>query len=272
MHTLYDNLGIKLNVLTLVAYSLYIGLEASGVKSINQRQFKAQPHKPQMPYNCSICGSFLARSIKELFRHIGARHRNDPNFHCLCGINGCTLTFRKYFTWRKHIKRIHTNVENIDDVNTEEAGDANAFNNNDLPDDAGHQQLGDQIPRNQIKKSGALYLLNLQEVCRLPKATVDSVVANTRTIIEEVVSNLQGQVEKCLQDNDIDVHAVTGLENLLSTVSNLISLKGSTRYSLRSSNTMLLSVPSGKSLKTLGDRAFCMAAPALWIQHFAISY
>ena len=171
-----------------------------------------------MPYNCSVCGSFLARSIKELFRHIGARHRNDPNFHCLCGINGCTLTFRKYFTWRKHIKRIHTNVENIDDANTEEAGDANAFNNNDLPDeDAGHQQLGDQIPRNQIKKSGALYLLNLQEVCRLPKATVDSVVDNTRTIIEEVVSNLQGQVEKCLQDNDIDVHAVTGLENLLST-------------------------------------------------------
>ena len=47
-------------------------------------------------------------------------------------------------------------------------------------------------------------------------------------------------------------------------ISNLISLKGSTRYSLRSSNTMLLSVPSGKSLKTLGDRAFCMAAPALW--------
>jgi hypothetical protein len=39
-------------------------------------------------------------------------------------------------------------------------------------------------------------------------------------------------------------------------ISNLISLKGSTRYSFRSSNTMLLSVPSGKSLKTLGDRAF----------------
>jgi hypothetical protein len=42
---------------------------------------------------------------------------------------------------RKHIKRIHTNVENIDvAVNTEEAGDANTFNNNDLPDeDASHQ-------------------------------------------------------------------------------------------------------------------------------------
>jgi hypothetical protein len=39
---------------------------------------------------------------------------------------------------RKHIKRIHTNVDVA--VNTEEAGDANTFNNNDLPDeDASHQ-------------------------------------------------------------------------------------------------------------------------------------
>ena len=173
-----------------------------------------------MPYNCNICGSFLARTIKELFRHIGARHRNDPNFHCLCGIDGCTLTFRKYFTWRKHIRRIHTNVENNDVANPEEAGDANTLDHNDFPDEdageAGHHQSNDQIQTDQIKKSGALYLLNLQEVCRLPKTTVDNVVANTTTIIEEVVSNLKGQIEKCLQDNDIDVHAVAGFENLLS--------------------------------------------------------
>ena len=36
------------------------------------------------------------------------------------------------FFRRKHIKRIQTNVENIDDANIEEAGDANTFNNNDL--------------------------------------------------------------------------------------------------------------------------------------------
>ncbi len=47
-------------------------------------------------------------------------------------------------------------------------------------------------------------------------------------------------------------------------ISNLISLKEPTRYRLRSSYTMLLRSPSEKSLKTLGDRAFCMAAPALW--------
>lgn len=47
-------------------------------------------------------------------------------------------------------------------------------------------------------------------------------------------------------------------------LSNLISLKEFTGYNLRSSNSMLLSTPTCKSFKTLGDRAFCMAAPTLW--------
>ena len=38
---------------------------------------------------------------------------------------------------------------------------------------------------------------------------------NTTTIIEEVVPNQKGPNENCLEHNDIDVHAVTGFENLL---------------------------------------------------------
>ena len=44
----------------------------------------------------------------------------------------------------------------------------------------------------------------------------------------------------------------------------LISRKKSTGYSLRSSKKVMLEVPKGKILPTLGDRAFCYAAPKLW--------
>jgi hypothetical protein len=37
------------------------------------------------------------------------------------------------FSAKAHQTYSYTNVENIDDANTEEAGDANTFNNNDLP-------------------------------------------------------------------------------------------------------------------------------------------
>ena len=44
----------------------------------------------------------------------------------------------------------------------------------------------------------------------------------------------------------------------------LISRKSSTRYSLRSSERIMLETPSGKILSTLGGRAFCYADPKLW--------
>ena len=43
----------------------------------------------------------------------------------------------------------------------------------------------------------------------------------------------------------------------------LLSAKTS-RYNLRGSNTLLLTMPSVKSKATLGDRAFAIAAPSLW--------
>jgi len=50
-----------------------------------------------------------------------------------------------------------------------------------------------------------------------------------------------------------------------SYISNLISVKDiNGRYSLRSSNSILLKAPTWKSLATLGNRSFYVAAPKLW--------
>ena len=73
----------------------------------------------------------------------------------------------------KAYKTYSYNVKKNDVANIEEAGDANTLDNNDFPDEdageAGQLQSNDQIQTEQIKQSGALYLLNLQEVCRWPK-------------------------------------------------------------------------------------------------------
>ena len=48
-------------------------------------------------------------------------------------------------------------------------------------------------------------------------------------------------------------------------ISELVSLKDTGgRYYFRSNNGKLLNIPPRKSLSTLGDRSFCMAAPKLW--------
>ena len=44
----------------------------------------------------------------------------------------------------------------------------------------------------------------------------------------------------------------------------LIEVKEKSSYSLRSNDELLLAPPTFKSKKTLGDRAFQVAAPTLW--------
>ena len=46
-------------------------------------------------------------------------------------------------------------------------------------------------------------------------------------------------------------------------IRDLVTIKPRSNYSLRSNNELLL-VPPGRTKKTLGDRAFCAAAPKLW--------
>ena len=55
------------------------------------------------------------------------------------------------------------------------------------------------------------------------------------------------------------------LHNLTpSYVKELITLKRSTKYTLRSDNSLLLSVPATRSFKTLGDRTFSYSSPYFW--------
>ena len=165
-----------------------------------------------MPWNCSICALFAADDLKTLLNHIGRCHRNDPNFHCVCGIDGCAKTFKKYYTWRKHIKKKHEIEMRLN---------GNVQHNLD-PEIVPHQNLQNQdlnpieqhANQDQVTKSSALYLLKLQEDCLLPKTTVKSVVENTKTIVEETLSVVKSQVQECLTQSSVDFESIPGLSDV----------------------------------------------------------
>ena len=159
-----------------------------------------------MPWNCSICAVFAADDIKILLNHIGRCHRNDPNFHCICGLNGCTKTFKKYYSWRKHIKMKNDNslIEN---------SDLPAMDT-DIPDMPNPAEINDTDGQVNVTKSSALYLLKLQEECYLPKSTVKSVLENTKTIVQETLSVVKTHVEQCLTNNDVDPKNIPGLQDI----------------------------------------------------------
>ena len=41
-------------------------------------------------YACSLCHTFSAKSMSTVLRHIGSVHAHEPNFHTVCGVNGCS--------------------------------------------------------------------------------------------------------------------------------------------------------------------------------------
>ena len=159
-----------------------------------------------MPWQCSICGEFSAEVRGKLLNHIGRCHRNDPNFHCLCGVDGCTRTFKNYYTWRKHLKQKHTL----------EPTDANEnINNahNDLNDKNGLEIMEENI-NNENTRLAALYILKIQEEYSMPKSTIASIIANTKTFLQDTLKMVETQVKGRLEDANIAYHNVPGLQEI----------------------------------------------------------
>ena len=94
----------------------------------------------------------------------------------------------------------------------------------------------------------------------------------TKRVIISRSANLQNEVQRVGEvsdEDDISVMSVQYLCNISAIhglgpkyLNDLLTFKSSL-YNLRSSGSILLSMPAVRS-KTLGDRAFMVAAPTLW--------
>ena len=102
-----------------------------------------------------------------------------------------------------------------------------------------------------------LYLKKINKK-KLPQVSCSSVVEHPKVTSWRYFLAIV-QIFKILL---ITYNAIHGLAPAYLT--ELITLKTVSRYSLRSSGEVLLQLPRIKTLRTLGDRSFTVAAPALW--------
>lgn len=58
--------------------------------------------------NCPLC-SFQAPSMRVVLSHLRLVHSSDPRFNVMCGIDGCSSTFRTFSAFYSHIYRRHKN-------------------------------------------------------------------------------------------------------------------------------------------------------------------
>lgn len=60
-----------------------------------------------MIWRCVICFVFVALTLKSLLSHINSAHSRSPDFHVVCGIDGCSKEYRVYNSLWYHIRRNH---------------------------------------------------------------------------------------------------------------------------------------------------------------------
>lgn len=66
-----------------------------------------------MVFVCSICASFEASSVKQFVSHLSLRHRNEPNFFVLCGVDNCVRKFRNLNSFKSHLSRDHKHTSSL---------------------------------------------------------------------------------------------------------------------------------------------------------------
>ncbi len=59
---------------------------------------------------CWLCNRFSYATHKGLFRHMAAVHSCDPNFHIVCGLEGCSRNYTNFYSFKRHVYRNHRAV------------------------------------------------------------------------------------------------------------------------------------------------------------------
>lgn len=172
-------------------------------------------------YRCNLCVGFLAVSLRLLLNHLGRNHRNDPNFHLLCGINGCARTYRSFYSFRNHVVNKHADLFNINkhavpdtDGHIEEGLDLVHAQPDGLNAACDHQYFAVfdcEKEKQEMARSNATCILKFKEEGRVPQTVVNSFVKNTIHIVQNSIGAIKRGVKAKLQAAGLDFDTIPGL-------------------------------------------------------------
>ena len=167
-------------------------------------------------FRCSVCLEFVSESIQTLVKHIGRIHRNEPNFHVVCGIDGCAKTFKNFLSFKNHLIRKHNIVaKNDKNVNIIEDRDNDNGINGVIDDVPQHENAFDLNNEGiNLSRANALCVLKFKEKGRVPQTVVDSFVENATQVTQTSIDLLKAGVTNCLHKAGINVDTLPELQDL----------------------------------------------------------
>ena len=105
---------------------------------------------------CPICSVFESCRLRYLLLHISRIHGSNQTFSCACPISGCFISFAKYDTLYRHVKKYHSELYNststttasINISNVDTTSETEAYINNERISDINNEEL-EEVPSHQ---------------------------------------------------------------------------------------------------------------------------
>ena len=153
------------------------------------------------PVCCPLCDSFAAPSLKRVVRHIGIVHAHEAGFHVTCGVDGCTKTYRKFVSYKKHMYVKHRDAQSIGrrehDISMQDVETVRS--DSPMPEDE------QEMYRTQLRRSAALFILKAREVHKIPQTSLDKLLGDISVFIDMSTSKLLQKIVVALKEKGIDM-------------------------------------------------------------------
>lgn len=165
-------------------------------------------------FSCQYCADFSVRTFQKLLRHIKFIHSNEPNFCISCG--HCGQSFKKFESFKSHLRRKHKEIVDENADNLEEVPPQFDDSREDSTDDEeeNDHDIADKNPIEKMTRFIALFILKIKEENQLSQPSVDSILGNTKDLLEQSLQGFKEEVIACLRGNGIDVSQLHGLNDL----------------------------------------------------------
>lgn len=165
-------------------------------------------------WECPLCSHFATPTLKAVVRHVGAVHSHDPAFHVRCGVEDCPRTYRNYLTYKKHMYTKHRSVLNLSVMETARETDTSSTSADEvITDDVALfsepdvEPEGEHISSDQMiadKKASALFLLKAKEVNKISQSSLNAIIQDFTTLLDQRVDSLKVEVSRVLRQRETE--------------------------------------------------------------------
>ncbi|KAL1480834.1 hypothetical protein MTO96_034651 [Rhipicephalus appendiculatus] len=170
---------------------------------------------------CPRC-TFWGTSIKRVVNHMRV-HSIEPDFHVLCGIDGCAASFRRYFAYKKHVYRVHRKAAGL--IDNEQAADWGSSEETEdvsipaaptLSEEHSHDSASNICFITKIKKQLAMSYVKITEKLKLAFSTTDEIFSILKSLIYDVIDGLMQKTVKLLMEGSVAPCTVENLPRQLN--------------------------------------------------------